>query len=338
MATFLPPEMEEIMRAVLCREYGAIEKLRVEEVPAPPLRDGSVRIALHAAGVNFGEMLMVLGQYQEKPALPFTPGFEAAGVVRERGAGVAGLVVGQRVMAVLPWGGYAEEAVVPAANVFPIPDTMDLAIAAGFPIAYGTAHGAFAWRAGLKQDEWLLVLGAAGGVGLAAVEIGAAMGARVIAAAGGADKVALARAHGASHVIDYRAEDIRERVKAITGGRGADVIFDPVGGDAFTAALRSVAWGGRVLVIGFASGVVPQIPANHLLVKNVDIMGFNWGSYRQARPALLADSFTQLTGWYAGGRLKPVVSSQLPLEKAAEAYRLLKERKATGKIVLLTGR
>lgn len=324
------------MRAILCREYGAIDKLAVANVPEPPLGNGQVLIDVHAAGINFGEMLMVLGQYQEKPPLPFTPGFEAAGIVRAVGDGVTTVKPGDRVMAALPWGGYAEVAVAAASAAFPIPQAMDFVTAAGFPIAYGTAYGAFAWRAQLKPAETALVLGAAGGVGLAAVEVAAAMGATVIAAAGDAAKCALARAHGATHAIDYRREDLRERVRALTDGRGADVVFDPVGGDAFAQALRAVAWSGRMLVIGFAAGSVPQIPANHVLVKNIDIMGFHWGTYRTRRPELLTPAFARLCGWYAEGRLRPVVSHRLPLAAAPEAYRLLRERRATGKIVLET--
>ncbi|HEV2264958.1 MAG TPA: NADPH:quinone oxidoreductase family protein [Stellaceae bacterium] len=324
------------MRAILCREYGAIDKLAVADVAEPSLGAGEVLIDVHAAGINFGEMLMVLGTYQEKPPLPFTPGFEAAGVVRATGDGVTAVKPGDRVMAALPRGGYAEVAVAAASAVFPIPPAMDFVTAAGFPIAYGTAYGAFAWRAHLAPGETVLVLGAAGGVGLAAVEVAAAMGARVIAAAGDAEKCAVAQAHGAMHTIDYRREDLRERVRTLTDGRGADVVFDPVGGDAFAQALRAVAWSGRILVIGFASGSVPQIPANHVLVKNVDIMGFQWGSYRTRRPDLLTPGFARLAGWHAEGRLQPVVSHRLPLAAAPEAYRLLRERRATGKIVLET--
>jgi len=322
------------MRAVLCRELGSAGKLAVEEVAAPSLGKSQVRISVHAAGVNFGEMLMVEGKYQEKPSLPFTPGFEAAGVVTEVSPGVSRVKPGDRVMAALPWGGYAEEAVAHEFAVFAIPEAMDFATAAGFPVAYGTAYGAFVWRAALKPGETVLVLGAAGGVGLGAVEVGSALGAQVIAAAGGADKCALALAHGAAHAIDYRSEDLRERVKTLTQGRGVDVVFDPVGGDAFAAALRALAWGGRYVVIGFASGSVPQIPANHVLVKNVDIMGFTWGGWSRAKPALLAPAFAQLGAWFAEGRLKPHVSHRLKLAAAAEAFRLLRERKATGKIVL----
>lgn len=324
------------MRAVLCHQYGSIDKLVVAEVPDPLPVAGQVLIDVHAAGVNFGEMLMVLGQYQEKPALPFTPGFEVAGTVRAVGDRVTSVNPGDRVMAALPWGGYAEMAVADADAVFPLAPTMDFITAAGFPIAYGTAYGAFVWRAKLKPDETVLVLGAAGGVGLAAVEVSAALGARVIAAAGDPAKCALARAHGATRSINYRHENLRDSAKACSGGRGVDVIFDPVGGDAFSQALRAVASGGRILVIGFAAGAVPQIPANHILVKNIDIMGFLWGWYRKNRCDLLAPAFAQLAIWYAEGQLNPVISHRLPLAGVANAYRLLRERKATGKIVIET--
>lgn len=324
------------MRAVLCKEWGGPEKLVVEDVPAPSLRPNAVRIKVHAAGVNFADLLLIAGQYQEKPSFPFTPGAEAAGVITETGSGVTGLKTGDRVMALTGLGAFAEEAVVDAPRVLPIPDKMEFISAAGFPVAYGTSHGALEWRARLQPGEWLLVTGAAGGVGLTAVEIGKAMGARVIACARGADKLAIAQQHGADHLIDYGREDIRERVKAITGGHGADVIYDPVGGDVFEACLRSIAWGGRIIIIGFAAGRVPQIPANIVLVKNIDVIGFYWGSYQAHNPELLRGSFTQLFRWFQQGKLQPHVSHQFPLEQASEALALLQQRKSTGKVVLVT--
>ncbi len=326
------------MRAVLCREWGGPEKLKVEDVPPAPIKESAVRIAVEAAGINLADLLLISGQYQEKPAFPFTPGMEVSGIVAEVGAGVAGLTVGDRVMALSGTGAYAEEVVVEANRVYKIPDSMDFISAAGFPVTYGTAHGSFDWRAHLKAGEWLLVFGAAGGVGLTAVEIGKAMGAQVIACAGSAEKLAVARQCGADHLIDYAKEDIRECVKAITGGRGADVIFDPVGGDAFDAGLRSIAWGGRIIIIGFASGRIPQAPANILLVKNIDVIGFYWGSYHGRKPELLRESYTKLFRWYEEGKLKPHVSAQFDLQDVARAMDLLRERKSTGKVVLTTGR
>ncbi|HET9838207.1 MAG TPA: NADPH:quinone oxidoreductase family protein [Candidatus Angelobacter sp.] len=326
------------MRAVLCKEWGGPEKLVVEDVASPPIKDGAVRIAVHAAGINFADLLLISGQYQEKPAFPFTPGMEAAGTVTEAGAGVSGVKAGDRVMALCGTGGYAEEIIIDANRVYKIPDTMDFASAAGFPVVYGTSHGAFDWRAHLKPGEWLLVHGAAGGVGLTAVEIGKIMGARVIACAGSPEKLEIARQYGADHLIDYSREDIRERVKAITGGHGADVVYDPVGGDAFEASLRSIAWGGRIIIIGFAAGKISQIPANIVLVKNIDIIGFYWGSHMARRPELLSESYAKLLGWFEQGKLKPHISAQLPLNDAAKAMNLLRERKSTGKVVLTMSR
>ncbi len=326
------------MRAVLCKEFAGPEKLVLADVPPPPLRDGTVRIRIHAAGVNFADTLLITGQYQDKPPLPFTPGMEVAGVVAEAGAGVTQLKRGDRVLASVGRGGFAEEVVTEADGVHRIPDSMDFVTAAGFPVAYSTSYGAFAWRGRLQPGEWVLVLGASGGVGLTAVEIAKAMGARVIAAAGGADKLAVAARAGADHLIDYTREQIRDRVKDITDGRGVDVVYDPVGGDAFDQSLRSIAWEGRIIVIGFAGGRIPQIPANIVLVKNIDIVGFFWGSYRRHKPLLMAESFPQLFRWFEEGRLKPHVSHTLDFSEVAQALDLLKTRKSTGKVVLTMGR
>lgn len=326
------------MRAVICTEWGGPEKLMVEEIPSAPMRAGAVRLKIHAAGINFADILQVSGQYQEKPPLPFTPGSECAGVVSEVGGGVNGFKVGDRVMALAGTGAFAEEAVVDAARVMPISHKMDFPTAAGFPITYGTSHGAFDWRAHLRSEEWLVVHGAAGGVGLTAVEIGKAMGAHVIACAGGPEKLAIAKAHGADYLVDYSREDIRERVKEITGGRGADVIYDPVGGDVFDASLRCIAWGGRLIIIGFAAGRISQVPANIALVKNIDVIGFYWGSYQKHKPELVRQSFAQLFRWFEEGKLKPHISHQVDLKDVAAAMNLLSQRKSTGKVVLTTGR
>lgn len=326
------------MRAIVCKEWGGPEKLVLENLSSPPMRENGVRIQVHAAGINFLDTLLITGQYQVKPPLPFTPGAEASGVITEVASGVHNVKVGDRVMAMTELGGYAEELVAMADRVFPIPDKMDFIAAAGFPITYGTSHVALTHRAHLKPGEWLLVLGAAGGVGLTAIEIGKALGAKVIAAAGGPDKLSVAKEHGADYLIDYSREDIRERVKAITGGRGADVIYDPVGGDAFDASLRSVAWEGRILIIGFTSGRIPQIPANIALVKNIDVIGFYWGSYQLHKPEVPRESFKQLFGLFEEGKLKPHVSETFDLKDAARALEFLKERKSTGKVVLTMGR
>jgi NADPH2:quinone reductase len=324
------------MRAVLCKEWGGPEKLVVEEVPLPPLRPGAVRVAVEAAGINFADLLLVSGQYQEKPPLPFIPGSEAGGTITEVGADVSNFKPGARVMVLAGGGAFAEEVVVDEARVFPISPKMDFPSAAGFPVAYGTSHGALEWRARLQPGEWLLVHGAAGGVGLTAVQVGKAMGAKVIACAGAPEKLEIARQNGADHLIDYSREDIRERVKGITGGRGADVIYDPVGGDVFDASLRSIAWGGRIIIIGFASGRIPQVPANIALVKNIDVIGFYWGSYQKHKPELLRQSFAQLFRWFEEGKLKPHISHRLDLKEVSQAMNLLRERKSTGKVVLTT--
>jgi len=322
------------MRAVMCTEFNDDNQLSVGDAPAPTLGDGSIRIAVAAAGVNFADVLMIAGRYQVKPPLPFTPGLEVAGTVAEVSADVGGFRVGDRVMGVGEMGAFAEEAVLPASAVFQIPDTMDFTTAAAFPVAYGTSHGALEWRARLQPGETLVVLGAAGGVGLTAVEVGKAMGATVIAMAGGADKLAIAKDHGADHLVDYSKENIRDRIREITGGRGADVILDPVGGDAFDACLRAVAWEGRMVTIGFAGGKVQQIPANLVLVKNCDVIGFYWGSYLARRPDQVGRSYEQLFRWYGESRLKPRVSATLPFERAGDALNLLSQRRATGKVVV----
>lgn len=326
------------MRTVLCKEFGGPAKLVIEDVPPPAIRDGAVRVQIHAAGVNFADTLIITGQYQEKPPFPFTPGMEMAGVVSELGAGVTHLKLGDRVLGSIGRGGFADEVVADAGGIHRIPDSMDFVTAAGFPVAYSTSHGAYAWRARLKAGERVLVLGASGGVGLTAVEIAKAMGATVIAAAGGPEKLAVAKGAGADHLIDYTREDLRERVKEITGGRGVDVVYDPVGGDMFDASLRVIAWEGRIIVIGFAGGRIPQIPANLVLVKNIDIIGFFWGSYRRHRPQAMSESFAQLFRWFEDGKLRPHVSHRLDLTEVAKAFELLKTRKSTGKVVLTTGR
>ena len=322
------------MRALLCQAFGGPETLTVGTLPDPAPGPGQVLLRVRAAGLNFADTLMIEGKYQEKPPFPFAPGLEVAGEVAALGEGCRRLKVGDRVLAAVGAGGFAELAVAQERDAFVLPDAMDFVTAAGFTVTYGTAHGGLVWRARMQPGETLVVHGAAGGVGLAAVEVGKAMGARVIATAGGAEKLAVAKEHGADALIDYRNEDLRERLKALTEGRGADVYFDPVGGSAFEASLRAIAWEGRIVVIGFAGGGVPQIPANILLVKNVSALGFYWGSYRTRAPDRLAAQFDDLFGWFEQGLLKPHVSHRLPLAEAAEGFTLLRERKATGKVVV----
>ncbi|MFP6742772.1 MAG: NADPH:quinone oxidoreductase family protein [Alphaproteobacteria bacterium] len=325
------------MRAVLCNEFGEPETLSVGDALEFEPGEGEVQIAIAAAGVNFADILMVAGKYQEKPEFPFSPGLEVAGTVLKCGKGVRSCKKCDRVMAATSKGGFAEQVVVPASDVFRIPKGLSFEDAAGFPVVYGTAYGALDWRANLKAGETLLVLGAAGGVGLTTVEVGKAKGATVIAAANGADRTALAAEHGADHLIDYSTENLRERVREITDGKGVDVIFDPVGGQLFDVALRCLGWEGRLIVIGFASGTIPQVPANILLVKNCGVLGFYWGAYRRRDPERMKAAYKQLFKWFEKDKLKPHVSQTFPLEQAGEAMRILADRKAKGKIVLTTG-
>lgn len=322
------------MRAVICRALEGPDALELVELPDPEPEAGEVRIRVRAAGVNFADSLMLKGQYQERPPLPFTPGLEVAGEIEAVGAAVSGLAPGQRVLAFVDRGGFAEKVTARAEDVIPLPDDIDHIAAAGFAIAYGTAHGALRWRADLKPGETLLVHGAGGGVGLTAVECGKAIGATVIATARGADKLAVAKEHGADHVLDSETEDLRTPLKELTGGRGVDVVYDPVGGTLFDASLRTIAWEGRLLVIGFASGKVPQIPANILLVKNAAALGFYWGSYRKHDPKRLRDEFVELFAWHREGRIRPHVATILPLARTADAIRLLVERRSIGKVVV----
>jgi NADPH:quinone reductase len=320
------------MRAAVVREWG---KMELGELPDPKPAAHEVLIQVEASGVNFADTLMVAGKYQEKPAFPFSPGLEAAGTVLECGADVRRVKKGDRVLAMMGRGGFAERAVAREVDVFVTPPGMDAVTAAGFPVTYGTAHGSLCWYLKLQSGETLVVHGAGGGVGLATVECGKALGATVIATAGSDDKLALARAHGADHTINYATEDLRERIKALTGGEGADAVFDPVGGDAFDASMRSTAWGGRIAVIGFASGKVPQIPANILLVKNLAVYGVYWGSHRHRRPEKMVEEFADLFRWYAEGKLKPHVSHRVPLAEASRAFDLLTSRQAQGKVVVV---
>ena len=325
------------MKAVLCREWGGPDSLRFEDAASPPLKPHEARIRVRACSVNFADTLMIAGKYQVKPEFPFIPGLEAAGEVVEIGAEVTNFVVGTRVLAVLRFGGaYAEEIAINAAAVVPIPDTMDFATAAAFTVAYGTSHFALTHRGHLKPGETLLVLGAAGGVGLTAVEIGKQLGARVIAAAGGPEKLAVAREHGAVALIDYQRESIRDRVRELTGGLGADVVFDPVGGDAFDQALRAVNWEARMLVIGFAAGGIQSVPANLILVKNISVIGVVWGAQAARDPVLVSRNLAELLRWWEAGRLKPLVARTFPLAEAGAAMEALLSRRHAGKIVLET--
>ena len=317
------------MRAFQLVTTGATPALA--DLPRPDPGPGQVRIAVGACGLNFADLLMIAGKYQERPALPMTLGLELAGTVAALGPGVAGPAVGTRVAAFAGQGGLADHAIVAADRCLPIPDSMDFATAAAFQIAYGTSHLALTRRAHLAPGETLLVLGAAGGVGLTAVEIGKRLGARVIASARGPDRLAVAAAAGADHLIDSDAPDLRAALKALGG---VDVVYDAVGGPAFMDALRATRPEGRLLAIGFAGGEVPQIPANLLLVKNLTVIGLYWGGYPSFAPAALTDSLATLLDWYTKGWLTPHISHRLPLERAAEGLALLRDRRATGKVVI----
>ena len=322
------------MRALLCRETTGPDGLEVAEIAEPEPGPGEIAIAVEGCGVNFADTLIVEGRYQVKPAPPFTPGMEVAGSVRALGDGVGGFRVGDPVIGMVGIGGFAEVALCRADWALPRPATVEAPTAACFPVAYGTAHIGLEHRAGLRPGETLLVHGASGGVGLAAVEVGKAMGATVIATAGNEDKLAIARAHGADHGIDYGRGEFRHAVKALTGG-GADVIFDPVGGDIFDQSLRCIAWEGRIVVVGFASGRIPHAPCNLLLVKNVGVLGVHWGNYRERAPQVMTASLDRLFAWLDRGLLKPLVSRTFPLEGAADALRELRARRAAGKLVVV---
>jgi len=322
------------MRAVVCRAWGEVDTLKVEDVPPPTPGPGEVLIDVRATAVNYADALLVAGRYQTKPPLPFSPGLETAGVVAACGEGVTRFSRGDRVMAVLAYGGLAEMAVAPEAETFLIPAGMSFDEAGAFPIAYISSHVALRWQGRLEAGETLLVLGAAGGVGLTAVEIGKAMGARVIAGASTAEKLAVARDRGADDLVNYATEKLTERVMALTDDKGADVCFDPVGGDLFDAALSALGWGGRILLVGFVGGV-PQIPANRLLVKHRAALGSSLRYFRWHAPDKLRRSVEELMRWYAEGKLRPLISHRLPLARTVEAIRLLTDRKAHGKVVVV---
>jgi NADPH:quinone reductase len=320
--------------AVLCREIGPPEQLRLEDLPPAPLAPGSARIRLHASGINFPDTLTIIGKYQHKPPLPFIPGVESAGVIAELAGDVEGWQVGDRVITHQRTGGYAEEIVLPAAQLMRLPPAFSFAEGAGFYVAGLTAYHALVQRGALRPGEWLLVHGAAGGVGLAAVELGKLLGARIIATASSPEKLAVAKSRGADALIDYTTEDFVARVRELTGGDGADVIFDPVGGDVLTQSLRAVAWGGRVLVVGFAGGTIPALAANRILLKSCNVMGVRAGEASRKEPAVAREAMAALLAYAEAGKLKPFVSHTLPLARFAEGMRILMDRKAVGRVVL----
>ena len=325
------------MKAVLCKAFGPPESLVVEEMPSPIAGPGEVVISVKAAGVNFPDVLIIQNKYQVKPALPFSPGSEVAGIVKSVGDGVTRFKPGDAVLAFTTYGGFAEEVKTDGARLLPIPPGMSFTSAAAFGLTYATSDHALRDRGELKAGETLLVLGAAGGVGLAAIEIGKALGARVLACASTDEKLAVCREHGADATINYATDDLRERIKVLTDGRGADVIYDPVGGAYAEAALRSSNWRARFLVIGFAAGEIPKIALNLPLLMERSIVGVYWGEWTRRTPVEFASAVRELSGWFREGKLRPHVTATYPLERAAEAIRLLADRKVKGKVVVVTG-
>jgi NADPH:quinone reductase len=322
------------MKAVVCRELGPPENLRLETFASKPLASGEVRIGVRAAGINFPDILMAAGEYQLKPELPFTPGVEATGVVTEIADGVSGIAVGDRVIVKMRHGAYAEEVVVKPSQLTRLPANFDDAEGATFLAAHGTAYHALVDRAQLGRGEVLLVHGAGGGVGLAAVEIGKLLGATVIAAASSEEKLAVAKAKGADHLVLYAQEPFREAVKRITDGRGADVVFDPVGGEVFENSLRCIAWGARILVVGFTGGI-GLARTNLLMIKGASVLGVRAGEAVRKNPVIGEERLKTLLGWAAGGHVRPHISHRLPLQDYAQAMRLLIDRKAIGRVALV---
>ena len=323
------------MKAIICNAFGPIDEIDYSDVPDPHAGPGQVVLTTKAIGVNFPDGLVVQGLYQHKPELPFIPGIEVAGLVEEVGDGVSNLKLGDRVLASTMTGGYAEKLCMDAAGAIIIPDAVTDAHAAVLPCAYGTAHHALKQRGNLLHGETLVVLGAAGGTGLAAVQIGKAMGARVIAVCSDEDKLAIAADGGADELINYNKVDLRKELQSMTNKRGVDVVFDPVGGEAFNQCARTMAWNGRLLVIGFASGDIPQFPVNLALVKGYSVVGVFWGSFTRYQPQDYADNMSELFGWYEQGKVRPLIDETFLLSSAAEALHRVAQRKVKGKLVLV---
>jgi NADPH:quinone reductase len=331
------------MKAALCTHYGPPEEMVIQDIPSPKAGKGQVVVTVKACGINFPDVLMIQDKYQFKPALPFSPGGEIAGIVKEAGEGVTSVKPGDKVIVSIGSGGLAEEALADAGRCIPMPATLDFAVASSFFVTYGTSYHALQDRAHLKPGETLVVLGAAGGVGLSAVELGKAMGAKVVAGASSAEKVALAKAHGADEGFVYPSgrlskdeqKALSDEIKKLSGGQGADVLYDPVGGDYAEPALRAMNWEGRYLVIGFAAGDIPRVPLNLALLKGCDIVGVFWGASVARNPKASMANLAQITKWIAEGKLKPHVSERIPLARAGEAIRLLMDRKAQGKVVVV---
>ena len=326
------------MKAVLCKAFGPPESLVVQHVPPLKAKPGQVVISVKACGVNFPDTLIIHGKYQFKPEMPFSPGGEVAGIVKAVGEGVTTAKVGDSVIAFTGWGGFAEEVCTDAARLIPMPPGAPFDLAASFVMTYGTSYHALKDRANIQPGETLVVLGAAGGVGLAAVELGKVLGARVIACASSDEKLAVCRKHGADETINYSREYLKDRLKELTGGKGVDVAYDPVGGDYAEPVIRSMAWKGRYLVVGFAAGEIPKIPLNLTLLKGSSLVGVFWGSFAAQEPKKNQQNLMELVGMLMQGKLKPLISARYPLERAADALNDIIQRKVTGKVVLVTGK
>lgn len=322
------------MKAVLCKTYGPADNLCIEEVDMPAAKGSGVLVKVHAAGLNFPDTLIIEGKYQIKPQMPFSPGGEMAGEVIAVGDKVTRFKVGDRVMGLTGYGAFAEALVAAEQNLMPIPEQMSYDEAAAFTMVYGTSYYALKQRANLQAGETLLVLGASGGVGLATIELGKAMGAHVIACASSDEKLDIAKAAGADEIINYQTQDLKETVKKLTKGQGANVIYDPVGGDYSEQALRAIAWEGRHLVIGFAAGDIPKIPLNLTLLKGCQIVGVFWGAFAMRDPKANLNNMVELFSLYQEGKIKPRISQTFSFEQYAEALQCLTSRKATGKVVL----
>ena len=324
------------MKAVMCKSHGMPDTLVVEDVPSPDLTEGQVLISVKACGVNFPDTLIIQGKYQFKPDLPFSPGGEVSGVIKAVGDGVTNVSVGDRVIAFSTWGGFAEELAVDANRLIKMSDKMEFEKASAFILTYGTSYHALKDRANIQPGETLLVLGASGGVGLAAIQIGKAMGARVIAAASTKEKLDVCAANGADELINYSSEDLRARVKEITQGAGVDVIYDPVGGPLSEKALRDMSWRGRFLVVGFAVGEIPKVPLNLALLKGCSIVGVFWGDFTRREPALNDANNRELMRLFEAGKISPHIHKVYPLTQASEALNELLDKKVSGKVVLST--
>jgi NADPH2:quinone reductase len=326
-----------MMTALLCEAHGPPEELALRSVPVPRPGPGEVLIRIHAAGMNFPDSLIIFDKYQFKPALPFSPGGELSGTIAAVGEGVTAFSVGDRVSALTNWGAFADYVVAKADQATPVPEGVDLDVAAAITLAHGTVLHSFRQRANLQPGETLLVLGASGGVGIAAVELGKAMGARVIAAASSEEKLAITRRYGADETINYAETDLKTAVKDLTGKDGVDVIFDPVGDKLADPAFRTIGWGGRYLVIGFAGGEIPRLPLNLPLIKGASIVGVFWGDFVARTPHLHQQNMAELYAMLLDGRIKPLISARYPLAQGGEAIRALMDRKVTGKVIVKPG-